>query len=293
MNLAELKRGLTTLADEMEPFEGNVRAVHRRERRRRVAVSSVAAVVVVAIAVATVAITRNGDSGKIHVTGVPSKEVTPGRITHIDAIVVPASSAVKAALDASPLVGQYALIPGADRSDFASLLTTEPVRSALCLLQTSDGYAVDAVTPGTSFDEGLARALAGTASVTVTDQYSNDAEIFMKVMASTQQSAAVLAALIVDPDIQSVRHISKTDAFAIYKKDFVDQPALVESTRPSDLPESFRVIVKPGRTVATVVERYKHRDGVDITITPSVGWLFAPQTVIKDSGKHVSPCAKP
>ena len=116
MNLDDLKHGLTTLADEMEPFEGNVRALHRRERRRRVAVSSIAALVVVAIAVATVAITRNGDSGKIHVAGVPSKEVSPAEITHIDVIVVPATPAVKAALDASPLVGQYALVPAKDRS---------------------------------------------------------------------------------------------------------------------------------------------------------------------------------
>jgi hypothetical protein len=294
MNLDDLKRGLTTLSDEMDPFEGNVRALHRRERRRRVAVSSIAALVVVAIAVATVAIARNGDSGKIHVAGVPSKEVTPAEITHIDAIVVPASPAVKAALDASPLVGRYALIPGADRSWLSPLLTaTEPVKSALCLLQTSNGYAVDAVIPGSSFDDGLARALAGTATVTVTDQYRTDAEFFMKVNASTQQVAAVLAALTVDPDVQSFKFISKNDAYTIFKKDFADQPALVDSTKPSDLPESFRVMVKPGRPLATVVERYKHREGVDTTITPAVGWLFLPPTAIKDSGKYVSPCAKP
>jgi hypothetical protein len=201
---------------------------------------------------------------------------------------------VKELLDASPLVARYASIPAADRSSFTSLITSGPVRSALCLLQPSNGYAVDAVAPGTSFDVSLARAVTGTATVTVTYQYSADAEIFMKVKASTQQSAAVLAALISDPDIQSVHHVSKNDAYAVFKKDFADQPALVESTRPSDLPESFRVIVKPGSTVATVIERYKHRDGVDVTITPSVAGLFVPSpAAIKDSGKHVSPCSKP
>ncbi len=254
--------------------------------------SSVAAIVVVAIAVATVAITR-GDAGKIHVAGVPSKEVTPDKVSHIDAIVIPASPAVQLALDSSSLVRQYARIPAADRSGLSSLSTTKPVRAALCLLQTSDGYAVDAVTPGTNFDEGLDHALAGLGTLSVTDQYNTDAELFMKVKASTQQSSAVRAALVADPDVQSVQYLTKADAYDVFKTDFADQPALVESTKPSDLPESFRIAVKPDRSVAAVVARYEHLDGVDTTITPSVGWLLAPQSGIKDSGKHISPCANP
>ena len=75
MNLDELKHGLTTLADEMEPFVGDMPALHRRVRGRRVAVSLVAAAVVAALAAATLAVTHNPRRGRIHVAGVPSKEV--------------------------------------------------------------------------------------------------------------------------------------------------------------------------------------------------------------------------
>ncbi len=294
MNLDELRSELTTLADEMEAFEGDVRSLHRRERRRRVAVSCVAAVVVAALTVATVAVTRNDGAAKVHVAGVPSKEVSSDQITHIDAIVVPASPAVTQALDASHLVSQYARIPAADRSgSLSSLTTTEPVKSALCRLQTSDGYAVDAVTPGPTFNAGLVRALAGAANVTVTDQYSTDAEIFMRVGIAREYSLAIQGQLASDPDVRSFRYLSTADAYEVFKTDFADQPALVESTKPSDLPESFRITVKPGRSVRSVVDRYKLLDGVDTTITPSVGWLFVPASALKDSGKHVSPCAKP
>ncbi len=293
MNLDELRNGLTSLTDEMEPFEGNVRALHRRERRRRIAVSLIAAVVVVAIVVATVAITR-GKSGKIQVASIPSKEVSSDRITHIDAIVVPASAAVKEVLDRSSLVARYALIPAADRSGPSlSLMTTQPVMSALCKLQTSDGYAIDAVTPGPNFENGLARALAGAASVTVTDQYSTDAEVFLQVGIAREYSMAIQGRLASDPDVQSFEYVSTTDAYEIFKRDFADQPALVQSTKPSDLPESFRITVKPGHSVAVVVDRYGHQDGVDTTITPSLTALFDPSGIVHGPGKRISPCVKP
>jgi hypothetical protein len=295
MNLDDLKHGLTMLADEMEPFEGNVRTLYRRERRRRVAVSSVAALVVVAIAVATVAFTHGDGSGKVHVAGVPSKEVPPDQITHIDAIVVPATPAVKAVLDASPLVGQYARIPVRDRSSEPNLLVTDAVRVALCALQTNDGYAVDAATPGSDIGTVMGRALFGTGRVTIfpTHQLSIDAEVFLKVPATAAQADVVRTALHADPEILSVRYVSKADAYAIFKKDFADQAALVESTRPSDLPESFRIFVKPGRSVAKIVQRYKHFAGVDIVITPDTGRLFDPTQGPAVSDKAVSPCQHP
>jgi FtsX extracellular domain len=289
----ELRSELTTLADEIDPFAGDVQAVRRHVRSRRTAVSCVAAAVVAALGVATVAVTRNRDSGKIHVAAVPSKEVSPDLINHIDAIVVPASAVVKAALDSSPFVSQYARIPAADRSDGLSLLSTaEPVKSALCRLQTSDGYAVDAATPGPTFNDGLTRALGGAAHVTVTDQYSTDAEVFMQVGIAREYSLAIQGELASDPDVQAFRYVTTGDAYEIFKQDFAAQPALIESTKPSDLPESFRITVKPGRSVTTVVERYKHRDGVGTIITPSLAELFLPGSAVKDPRKHVPPCAK-
>lgn len=295
MNLDDLKGGLSTLLDEMEPFEGNVQALHRHERRRRIAMSSIAAVVVVAITMAALAATRHGDSGRIHIAGFPSKQVTPDKITHVDAIVLPASPAVKAALDASPLVGRYARVPAGDRSSAPNLLVTDAVRSALCALQTNDGYAVDATTPGTDIGTVLGRTLFGTGQVTIypTDQFSVDAEVFMKVTASTQQSAAVRTTLVLDPDVGSVHFLDRSDAYAIYKKEFAAQSALVESTKPTDLPESFRIFVKPGRSVANVVQRYRNRAGVDTIIMPDIARLFDSTSGPTPSGNIVSPCASP
>ena len=48
-------------------------------------------------------------------------------------------------------------------------------------------------------------------------------------------------ALKTNPQVKSYKYLSQQDAYNIFKKDFADQPAFVESTKPSDLPESFRV----------------------------------------------------
>jgi hypothetical protein len=294
MNLDDLKHGLTTLADEMEPFEGNVRALHRRERRRRVAVSSVAAVVVVAIAAATVAITRNGDSGKIHVAGVPSKEVSPAEITHIDAIVVPASPAVKAALDASPLVGQYALVPAKDRSS-GQASSAQASFQAVCALQTRGGYAVQAATFGAEIRSGLMTNLAGKATVyDAPDAFGDDAELFMKIGASSKETSkdanAIRSALMSDVDVESFQFVSTTDAYAIFKQDFADQPALIESTKPSDLPASFRVLLKPGRSETALEARYRNAPGVDTVLNGNAQAIFGPAY---EPVPGISACAKP
>src|SRR5665213_553841 len=69
-------------------------------------------------------------------------------------------------------------------------------------------------------------------------------EIFMKVGASKQTVADVAANLKADPNVKTAQYLNQTDAYAIFKKDFADQQALVESTKPSELPESFRVAPK-------------------------------------------------
>ena len=91
----------TTLADEIEPFAGDVR------RACTAASAGAASSAVVAsrrwssssLAVSTVAVAR-GAAARTRSTSpaVPSKEVSPDQITHIDAIVVPATPAVKDAL---------------------------------------------------------------------------------------------------------------------------------------------------------------------------------------------------
>ena len=74
MQIDELRSELTTLADEIEPLRGDVRALHRRQRRRRVASSLVVALAVV-VAVSTIVVVRHRDNGKVRVTGAGPKEV--------------------------------------------------------------------------------------------------------------------------------------------------------------------------------------------------------------------------
>lgn len=296
MNLDELKGGLSTLADELEPFEGNVRALHRHERRRRIVLSSIAAVVVVVFTVASVAISHSHDSGNVHVAGLTGKEVAAAKITHVDVLVIPATPSVKAALDASLLVGQYARVPHADRSFGTLTLSPPPLRTAMCALRTNDGYAVDAATPGVDIRAALTRLLAGAATVSAFfDPPGVDAEIFLRVGASSTTTAAagMLAAVESDPDIQKVQFVSTSDAYEIFKHDFADQPALIESTKPSDLPASFRITMRPDRSIAVVVARYRHHAGVDTIITPPVSELFDPTAAFKGVTTPSSPCAKP
>lgn len=269
MQIDELRGELTSLADEIPPFEGDVRQLHRRARRRRVVGSAVAVALAVVVAVSTVAIARH-DNGRARIAAGPDKEVSPDQITHVDAIVVPATPVVKAALDASPLVTKYARVPQSDRWKL------QPPSDGLCALGTSDGYAVDGVAPGANFAEDLTRLLRGQARVLdQSDRFSADLEVFMKVTASSHDVQSVQTALNADPDILSVRHLSKADAYAVFKREFADQPDLVKSTKASGLPESFRVILKSGRSVSAVVLRYQGLAGVDSAITLFRG-LFDP-----------------
>ena len=96
-----------------------------------------------------------------------------------------------------------------------------------------------------------------------------------------------------DVDLQSFVYLSNVDAYNIFKRDFADQPALVQSTKPSDLPASFRILVKPGVSVPATAAQYKHFDGVDIAITLTANrssLLFAPARAVGSTGP--SACAK-
>jgi hypothetical protein len=301
MQIDELRGELAGLADEIAPFERDVRSLHRRQRRRRITMAAIAAGCAGVLAALAVVAIEQSQAGKARVAARPGREVEPVRISHIDAIVVPATPDVKAALDASPVVGKYAFIPHGDRSiergdsSSDSLLFT-PDRG-LCALQTGDGYAVDATTPGTNIRADLQRALAGRATVYDTsDRFGFDFELFLKVNATAIQSSAVEATLNRDPDIYSARHLSKTDAYAVFKREFADQPALVQSTKPSDLPESFRVIVRPDRadSLQYVVLRYALLSGVDTSISPPLPGMFDPTPIARPAqGKLISPCTKP
>jgi cell division protein FtsX len=95
------------------------------------------------------------------------------------------------------------------------------------------------------------------------------AEIFMTVAATSSEVAAIRTALAQDPSVLSSTFLDHRDAYDEFAKIFKDQPALVNSTKPSDLPESFRVLLRnPERD--SLQTRYEGRPGVDTVIVPVV-----------------------
>jgi cell division transport system permease protein len=92
-------------------------------------------------------------------------------------------------------------------------------------------------------------------------------EIFMKVDASPSAVKAVRAQLDSDPNVKSYHYLTKDDAYAIFKKEFADQQALVESTKPADLPESFRVAPTKAQLTQPLAEKYTGQPNVDTVIT--------------------------
>jgi cell division transport system permease protein len=70
-------------------------------------------------------------------------------------------------------------------------------------------------------------------------------EIFMKVNASRSDVDAMKSQLDADKAlVKSYRYLDHNAAYAEFKRLFHDQPALIESTTPDVLPESFRVVDK-------------------------------------------------
>jgi cell division transport system permease protein len=110
-------------------------------------------------------------------------------------------------------------------------------------------------------------------------------EIFMKVGASDQQIADMKAALLADTaEIKpgGVVFLDHKAAMVEFKKIFHDQPALIESTKPTDLPESFRVAPITAERTANIAAEFQDRLGVDTVITAEKqihGWLKATRII--------------
>ena len=97
-------------------------------------------------------------------------------------------------------------------------------------------------------------------------------EIFMKVNATDQQIKGVQDALDsakgARGNVKSYRHLTKADAYSEFKRIFRRNPDLVNSIRPQDLPESFRVVPKKAELTETVKGEFSTQQGVDSVTTP-------------------------
>ena len=97
-------------------------------------------------------------------------------------------------------------------------------------------------------------------------------EIFMKVDATKQQISDVRAELDGDKKspatVKSYRHLTKEDAYTEFKRIFRRNPDLVNSIRPADLPESFRVAPTRAELTDNVQAEFRTKPGVESVETP-------------------------
>src|SRR5262249_20149785 len=118
----------------------------------------------------------------------------------------------------------------------------------------------------------LPRMLAGKATVhDVSDTFGADFEVFMRHDAPSKAVESIRRALQSDPDVESVRYLSPDDALVVFRREFANQPALIQDTQATGLPASFRVIVRAGQPTTAVADRYSGRTDVDTIISTDFG----------------------
>ncbi len=261
MRTDELRRELRQLADEIEPFPSDLLGLRHRESRRSALLRVAAAFVVVLTVAGGAALWNRGEK---HV-GVAKKEYPPAD-TRLDLVVIPGTERVREILENSPAVAKYAAL---DRGGLPvppdAIVGPPALREAACALRNSDGFAVQTKERGAP--EVLLRVLGNDAKVFVLSTDPIDAEVFMKVNATPRQVQAVLTAVSKDTsEIQSFRYLDHNAAYAEFKRVFADQSALIESTTPEVLPESFRLVASDGTPPQVLVARFQHLAGVDKVI---------------------------
>jgi len=80
---------------------------------------------------------------------------------------------------------------------------------------------------------------------------------------SPEQREDIRAKLTEDPLVAEVFYESKTEAYERFKEQFSDQPELVASVGPEDLPESFRVKLHDPEQFAAIYDRFSAYPGVE------------------------------
>ena len=84
----------------------------------------------------------------------------------------------------------------------------------------------------------------------------------MRVRATSAEVAAVAARITHDPDVTKTTFLDHHAAYWEFKKLFANEPLLIENTKASSLPESFRLQVREGALPSAVAQRYGGLPGV-------------------------------
>jgi hypothetical protein len=92
---------------------------------------------------------------------------------------------------------------------------------------------------------------------------ATDASIFLTADVTDEQRSAVNRVLDTDPAVQTVVYESREEAYVRFAKVFEDAPELVAATKPSQLPESFRIKLTGRSRYANLAARVGRMPGVD------------------------------
>jgi cell division protein FtsX len=226
-----------------------------------------------------------------HASAAPGKEVELGKLDDFDAEVFmevrathPQLGRVRTELQRLPAVRRFAFLDKHDAyQEFSRIFRDEPK-----LVKNTDASSLP-----TSFRVDLAssddrfpfrqqlEALRGvdTVVITLTDEERQqqrasrarsfmcrgnvEAQVFMVVNSTPSQEQAVADALAATVGVDSVRRIGHDEAKTIFDCLFADEPDLVASTTPEQLPVSFQLDLANGGALARVLRTISDMPGVD------------------------------
>ena len=171
------------------------------------------------------------------------------------------------------LVDEFALLPKGSLLD-AGMGTTSfsGIGDTVCALQDGDGIAVTTADDITR--KMMLTLVADRARVyespggdfrfrDVNPRRQAQLEIQMSIDAKATAAAEIREALTNDPAVTSVDYVDHQQAYKQFRRDFGDEPGVLDAPRPGNFPESFRVAVKPGADVEAFAQRYERRPGVE------------------------------
>jgi hypothetical protein len=197
------------------------------------------------------------------------KEVSIARLARLDAVVVLPANATSAdgahlqvILDRAAVVERYAPLPVGAR---VTLLFFGGAGSKARLTRAcaARSYAVELTRTVRDPLPQLTAAIGTNATVRSVGRGDADVEVFMRLHATSAEVAAIRARIEHDSDVTKTRFIDHQAAYREFKKLFANEPVLIENTKASSLPESFRLQVRVGALPSAVALRYGRLPGVN------------------------------
>jgi cell division protein FtsX len=293
MHTDELRAELAELANDVDPFAENLPAIRRRVARRRALIGSIATIVSIALIVSVVVVTRSSPS-QIHVAGT-EKQTPIEKLPRVDALVVlPAGAtqadadAVTTILDSTSAVERYSALAPSTLARALGLLPSrgaKTVRGQVCSnLDAARGYAMELARAVPQAPARLESALGSHATSFFTKSATADAEVFMTVNAPESQVAAVREHIAATPEIAKSTFLDHQAAYREFAKLFADEPGLVAQAKSAELPESFRIQVEDGASIAAVAQQLRGLPGVDSVNTPDLTLFREPPVADIPSG---------